>query len=165
MPIYEFYCDRCNTIYKFFSRKINTSKIPVCPKCHCDEMQRVMSTFSTLSKSGKDEEEENYNLPDIDERKMEKAMAMLAREAEGMNEDDPKQAADLMRKITEMTGLKMGPGMEEAVSRLERGEDPDQIEAEMGDLLENEDPFILKKIAGTLSQKKKPKRDDTLYDM
>ena len=164
MPIYEFYCKQCNTIYKFFSRTINTSRIPLCPKCNSSEMERAMSTFATLSKSS-DSGEDDHMMPDLDESKMEQAMAMLAREAEGMNEDDPKQAANLMRKLTEMTGMKMGSGMEEAISRLERGEDPDQIEAEMGDLLENEDPFILKKIAGSISKKNKPRRDDTLYDM
>jgi hypothetical protein len=126
-------------------------------------MERAMSTFATISKSADGEDEQA--MPDIDEAKMEQAMAMLAREAEGMNEEDPKQAANLMRKLTEMTGMKMGSGMEEAISRLERGEDPDQIEAEMGDLLENEDPFILKKIAGSLAKKNKPNRDDNLYDM
>jgi hypothetical protein len=127
-------------------------------------MERAMSTFATITKSGYSGED-NSGMPDIDESKMEKAMAMLAREAESMNEDDPKQAANMMRKLTELTGMKMGSGMEEAISRLERGEDPDQIEAEMGDLLENEDPFILKKIAGNLSKKNKPNRDNTLYDM
>lgn len=164
MPIYEFYCNHCNTIFKFFSRTVNTSKVPACPKCNSTKMERAMSTFSTISKSG-DSSENDHGSPDFDEIKMEKAMARLAHEAEGLNENDPKQAANLMRKLTEMTGMKMGPGMEEAISRLERGEDPDHIEAEMGDLLENEDPFILKKIAGSLSKKNKPNRDDTLYDM
>jgi len=163
MPIYEFYCPNCNTIYKFFSRTINTEKTPFCPNCESIKLERAMSTFTTISKSDSASDEKD-GMPDIDESKMEKAMAMLAREAEGMNEDDPKQAADLMRKLSDATGLKMGPGMEEALSRLEKGEDPDQIEAEMGDLLENEDPFILNK-SGKSSGKKKPKRDDKLYDL
>ncbi len=164
MPIYEFYCKHCNTIFKFFSRAINTSKVPACPKCNSTKMERTMSTFATISKNV-DSGENDHNLHDFDEDKMEKTMAMLAHEAEYINEDDPKQAANLMRKLTEMTGMKMGPGMEDAINRLEHGEDPDQIEAEMGDLLENEDPFILRKIAGSLLKKNKPNRDDTLYDM
>jgi hypothetical protein len=92
---------------------------------------------------------------------------MLAGEADKINEDDPRQAADLMRKLTDMTGMKLGDGMQEALSRMEKGEDPDRIEAEMGDLLENEDPFTLpeKKSAGKSSQKPSPTRDDTLYDL
>ena len=164
MPIYEFYCNQCNTIYKFFSRTINTEKIPLCPNCQSIKLERAMSTFATISKSN-EEDSSDGEMPDIDESKMEKAMAMLAREAEGMNEDDPRQAADLMRKLSDATGLKMGPGMEEALSRLEKGEDPDQIEAELGDLLENEDPFIVGGKSGKSPGKKRPKRDDTLYDL
>jgi len=37
-----------------------------------------------------------------------------------------------------MTGLELGPGMNEALKRMEGGEDPDRIEAEMGNLLEDE---------------------------
>ena len=41
-----------------------------------------------------------------------------------------------MRKLTDMTGLELGDGMQEALKRMDAGEDPDAIEAEMGDLLE-----------------------------
>ncbi|MDP3283707.1 MAG: zinc ribbon domain-containing protein, partial [Desulfobacterales bacterium] len=33
MPIYEFYCQDCNTIYNFFSKSVNTKKSPNCPMC------------------------------------------------------------------------------------------------------------------------------------
>ena len=82
-----------------------------------------------------------------------------------MDEEDPKQAAQLMRKLTEATGLKMGASMEEALHRLEKGEDPEKIEAEMGNLLEQDDPFILESKGKTASKKPKPKRDETLYDL
>jgi hypothetical protein len=57
--------------------------------------------------------------------------------------------------------------MTEALRRMERGEDPDQIEAEMGDLLEGEDPFLLpgKKGAKKTGGRPAPRRDDTLYDL
>ena len=119
-----------------------------------------MSVFSSLRHKG---EEEDMPMPDIDESKMEQAMSLLAKEAENMNEDDPKQAANLMRKLTDMTGLDLGPGMEEALARMEAGEDPEQIEAEMGDLLENEDPFTLKQKSGRSLKDRPPKVDDQLY--
>ena len=80
-------------------------------------------------------------MPDIDESRLEQAMQAMAAEAEGMNEDDPRQAARMMRKLYEVTGLQLGGGMEEAIRRMEAGEDPDQIEAELGDVLEGEDPL------------------------
>ncbi|MCD6569369.1 MAG: zinc ribbon domain-containing protein [Deltaproteobacteria bacterium] len=164
MPIYEFYCERCNTIYNFFSRSVNTDKVPNCPKCNNAKLQRRMSVFATISNK-KDDSSTDDNIPPIDEAKMEKAMAMLASEADKIKEDDPRQAAKLMRKLTNATGLNLGQGMEEALSRMEHGENPDEIEAQMGDLLAEEDPFVLQPKARTGSRKPKPKVDETLYEL
>ncbi len=127
MPIYEFYCRNCNTIYKFFSRTVNTEKVPACPKCDNPRLERRVSLFSFVSGNKKESEGED-DLPPIDETKMEKAMAMLEKEAGQMDEEDPRAAARLMKKLSEATGLKLGPGMEEALHRLEKGEDPEKIE-------------------------------------
>ena len=123
--------------------------------------------MSAFAITGKAKEEGDLDDLPFDESKMEQAMGMLAGEAERMDEEDPRQAANLMRKLTDMTGMKLGNGMEEALSRMEKGEDPDKIEAEMGDLLEDEDPFVLpgKKAATGGSKRPAPKRDDTLYDL
>jgi putative FmdB family regulatory protein len=163
MPIYEFYCNRCDTIYNFFSRTINTDKTPKCPKCKTVKLKRRVSIFSALS--GRKGDEAEGDMPPLDEAKMEKAMSMLASEAGNIKEDDPRQAAQLMRKLTEATGLKMGSGMEEALARMERGEDPEKIEAEMGDLFDGEDPFLLEQKSGTGKKGTKPKVDETLYDL
>jgi len=163
MPIYEFYCDRCHTIFNFFSRSINTTKRPKCPRCKTHTLSRQMSAFAVTGRAK--EEGDMEDLP-FDETKMEQAMQMLAGEAEKINEDDPRQAANLMRKLTDMTGMELGSGMQEALSRMERGEDPEQIEAEMGDILENEDPFQLSgKRAARASRRQAPRRDETLYDL
>ena len=162
MPIYEFYCQNCNTIFNFFSRSVNTTKRPFCPKCKQKKLKRQMSTFSRLK--GAKEENDLDDLP-IDEAKMEKAMGMLAQEAEGVNEDDPRQAANLMRKFTDATGVSLGPGMEEALKRMEAGEDPEQIEAEMGDLIEEEEPFMFDKKKGLRVKQARPYRDETLYEL
>lgn len=164
MPIYEFYCESCNTIFNFFSRSINTTKRPACPKCRRVKLSRQMSAFAITGRAG--ESDGTDDLP-IDEGRMEKAMNMLASEADRIDENDPKQAAHLMRRLTDMTGLELGAGMQEALSRLERGEDPDAIEAEMGDLLENEEPFAFgdKKGAKGSARRQAPRYDDTLYDL
>jgi putative FmdB family regulatory protein len=164
MPIYEFYCDDCNTIFNFFSRSVNTSKKPKCPKCRTKTLSRQMSAFAVTGRAK--ENSDSDDLP-FDESKMEKAMQMLAGEADRINEDDPRQAADLMRKLSQMTGLELGPGMNEALRRMEAGEDPDQIESEMGDLLEDEEPFIMPEKKGAPARQKRPApiRDETLYDL
>ena len=76
MPIYEFYCAACNTVYRFISRKVNTDKVPGCPKC-AGKLKRMISQFATIS--GKKEEAAGAEgMPGLDAAKMEKAMAMLA---------------------------------------------------------------------------------------
>ncbi len=162
MPIYEFYCDACNTIFNFFSRTINTTKKPNCPKCNKKNLSRQMSSFAFTGRATEDGDMDN--LP-FDESKMEQAMHMLAGEAERIDEDDPRQAADLMRKLSNMTGMELGAGMEEALQRMESGEDPEQIEADMGDILENEDPFAMAVKKHAARRKPAPARDDTLYDL
>ncbi len=164
MPIYEFYCPDCNTLFNFFSKSINTSKKPKCPRCRTRTLDRQMSAFAFTGKAK--EAGDGEDLP-FDEAKMEKAMQMLAGEAGRINDDDPRQAADLMRKLTDMTGMEMGAGMEEALRRMERGEDPEQVEAEMGDLLEGEDPFVMpeKKGRAGVAARPAPRRDETLYDL
>lgn len=163
MPIYEFYCSDCHTIFNFLSTRVDTEKRPDCPRCGRPRLERRASLFA-ISKGRKDHDEEDEDLPDLDEAKMEQAMHLLSREAEGIDEDDPKQAAKLMRKLFDTTGLRMGAGMEEAMSRLERGEDPEQVEADLGDVLEGEDLFEGPK--KTLRRKLlPPEEDETLYDL
>ena len=97
---------------------------------------------------------------------MEHAFESLMREAEHINEDDPRQMASLMRKFTEKTGVHLGDSMEEAISRMETGEDPDEVEKEMGDLLGDESDFsfdaVRKKVAGRPAP---PVHDETLYEL
>lgn len=165
MPIYEFYCPKCHTIYSFFSRSVNTDKLPLCPGCKRNTLQRRVSRFAVVSGGKSEEKESAPDLP-IDEAKMESAMASLASEAEGMNEEDPRAAARLMQRFSEMTGLKLGKNMEQALKRLEAGEDPEAIEAEMGDLLEgDENPFEIPGKKGRQKRALPPSRDETLYEM
>jgi putative FmdB family regulatory protein len=167
MPIYEFYCKDCHTIYNFYSARIDTEKTPACPGEACGNpvLERQVSMFSISkgrSESGAD------GLGDIDEDRLERAMMSLAGEVDNLDEDDPKQAAAVMRKLFDSTGLKLGDSLEEAMSRMEAGEDPDKIEQEMGDVLEDENPFSTKprRLLDDLRRKYlPPKVDDRLYEL
>lgn len=162
MPIYEFYCPDCHMVFNFYSRTINTDKQPVCPKCGRRRLTRQMSSFAVLHGL---QEDEGSGFPDVDEAKLEKAMTALSSEAERIDEDNPQQAAQLMRKLTQMTGLELGSGMEEALRRMEAGEDPEHIEAEMGDILEQEDPLVPQGQRKSGHRRLPPRRDETLYDL
>jgi hypothetical protein len=87
----------------------------------------------------------------------------MEKEAQGKNEDDPRKAAQLMRTICDATGMKPGSGMEEAIRRMEAGENPDKIEEDLGDLLNGEDFFRKTSRVSQKGKKKPPLRDKKLY--
>jgi hypothetical protein len=60
--------------------------------------------------------------------------------------------------MTELTGEDMDPEMEEAVRRLEAGEDPEKVEEDMGDVLGGEG-------GGPYDPYGAPTYDDGLYPM
>ena len=163
MPIYEFFCKECNTIFNFYSRRINTAKVPDCPKCG-RTLKKQLSSFATVGKAREPGEED---LPEgFDETRMKRALGELAREAEKVNEEDPRAMARLMRQFSDKTGLTLNDNMEKALSRLEAGESPDQIEKEMGDVLGNEEemPFTFKQ-SGKRTRRSPPRHDENLYEM
>ena len=139
MPIYEFYCVDCHRVYSFLSRTVTTDRRPACPRCGRPELTRRVSAFA-ISKGRKEPPAGVSGPTDVDEARLEKAMSSLAQEAGGLDEDDPRQAARLMRKLFDATGMPVPAGMQEAMKRMESGEDPEKIEEEMGDVL-GEDPF------------------------
>ena len=75
MPIYEFFCENCNTIFNFFSKTVNTKKNPNCPKCKDKKLSRQISIFAF---TGKAKEDADFEDMPFDESKMEQAMNMLA---------------------------------------------------------------------------------------
>jgi putative FmdB family regulatory protein len=162
MPVYEFYCSDCHTIFNFLSRRVNTEKRPDCPKCGRPDLERRVSRFAF---SRGIEKEAADGLPDMDEERLEKAMQALAGEMEGVDENDPRQMARFMRKLTEATGVNFGSEMEEAMRRLEAGEDPEKIEEEMGDLFDAEHHFAAEGVKGLKKKFTPPAHDDRLYTL
>ena len=161
MPVYEFYCENCHAIFNFLSRKVNTDKRPACPRCGQPHLEKQVSAFAI----SKNRQEESAGMPDIDEAKMEQAMMAMASEMEQVDEDDPRAMAQFMRKFSSLSGMNLGDGMEEALSRLEAGEDPEQIEAEMGDLLDGDELFARKNLKSLKKRYLPPEHDETLYTL
>ncbi len=166
MPVYEFYCSACNTLFSFFSSRIDTTARPACPRCARPELERRPARFSTLKHTGDDEPDP---LDELDETRMAGAMESLADELAGAeDEEDPRQLGRLMRRFGAASGLSLGPRMEEMVRRLEAGEDPDDVEEEMGDDLGEEgegldELFQFKKAVAR--RRRRPRVDQTLYFM
>ena len=140
MPIYEFACPKCRKIYSFLSKRVNPSQSPACPKCGNKKLEKQLSRFAMTKglaePSVGGEAGEGEDMPDFDNPKIAAAMSELERDMDHMDENNPKHMAHMMRKMKDV----MPPGavpkeMDEAIKRLEAGEDPEKIEADMGDLL------------------------------
>lgn len=172
MPIYEFYCSRCNVLLNFFSPRIDTTARPACPRCGQPELERRPARFATLSRSGGGDEGEGDGednpFPGLDEGRLEQAMEAMGGELERMGDDeDPRQMARFFRRFGEVAGMRLGPKMEEMLRRLEAGEDAESLEEELGggedaDEGEMEEWFQLKDSAQRL-RRRRPKLDETLY--
>ncbi len=173
MPIYEFYCPDNNKIYSFLAKSLSyQDKTPKCPENSAYKMERRVSGFAFIGKA-KDPSEEDP-LDDVDDAKMERVMAELERDMAGFDEDnpDPKQMAHLMRKMSDLTGQKLPGEMEEMMSRLESGEDPEALEEEFGDAIDEMGDDLGLEGADAASKLKRlrnkmlgPQRDPNLYDM
>jgi hypothetical protein len=140
MPIYEFYSPETNKVYSFFARSaIGPEVVPTCPDGAAHSMKRIMSGFAVIGRAK--ESTGDGDEPDLDDPRMEAAMAEMEREMAGMDEEnpDPRKMGQLMRRMAELTGEKLPDVMEEMVGRLEAGEDPEKLEEEYGDLPELED--------------------------
>lgn len=141
MPIYEFACPKCRKIYSFLSKRLNPDREPVCPKCGYNRLEKQLSAFAMLRGApepapGGDSGDLGEPMPDVDEAKMERAMSELERDMGHLDENNPKHVAHLMKKMKEIMPEGMVPKeLDVAIRRLEQGEDPEKVEADMGDVL------------------------------
>jgi putative FmdB family regulatory protein len=166
VPIYEFYCKDCHTVFNFFSVTVNTTKRPDCPRCARPKLERKVSRFA-ISKKRAEAGSDDEGMPDLDDARMERVMEELARESENMDENDPRQVARMMRKLHESAGMPLDEKAEEAIRRMEAGESPDEVEEQLGDLFDGGDPgegMAVGKIR-RLMRRRPPAVDETLYDM
>ena len=80
-------------------------------------------------------EESDGPMPEMDDPRVLRAMGEIERDLEHMDENNPRHLAQMMKKMKDV----MPPGtmpkeMDVAIKRLEAGEDPEKIEADMGDV-------------------------------
>ena len=176
MPIYEYYSADTHKIYSFYARKlVGPDIVPRCPEGEGKRMERVLSPFAITGRAKeRTEEPGGEGMPDLDPRQ-EAEMMKLAGEMSGMDEEnpDPRQLGRLMRRMMDITGEKMPEPMLEMLARMEKGEDPEKLEAEYGDVLDDDSmgDFGMGKgegekgAVGSLRRRLPPRRDPTLYEM
>ncbi len=139
MPIYEYACPKCRVIFSFLSKTVTPARTPACPKCGSRRMEKQISRFAHLkgvpepaAQSGAEDEP----APDFDEARMERVMSELERDMEHLDDNNPRHLAHVMKKMKEaMPSDAMPKELDVAIKRLEKGEDPEKIEEDMGDVL------------------------------
>lgn len=126
MPTYDYRCEECHHRFDIFLSYEEYDHTDVhCPKCGNSQVQRRIGRIR-IAKSG------GGNLENL----MDDPSSL-----EGI-EDDPRAMGKLMRQMQSELGEDVGPEFDEVVSRLEKGQAPEEIEKDMpelGDLGDNGD--------------------------
>jgi putative FmdB family regulatory protein len=120
MPVYEYKCQTCGyrTNVRISYKEYDRAK-PTCTKCNSKSLERIISKV----RIARSEESHIDSLADP---------ASLG----GVDENDPKSVGKFMRRMGNEMGEEMGPEFDEMVGRLESGEDPESIEADLPSLSE-----------------------------
>ena len=165
MPIYEFHCPACHKLLNFFSRRVNTATLPQCPHC-AGALSRQVSAFSAPRNANASDE---LGDAPFDEAKMSDAMERFGDKLQTVGDavDDPRKSAELIRQFSEASGLSFNKEMRDALRRLESGEDPDAVAADMESIVDSgADPFAPSDRAPASARKTAaPEKDPTLYEM
>lgn len=141
MPIYEFACPKCRKIYSFLSKRMNPDRLPACPKCGNKKLKKEISRFAMTkglkeTAPGAAGEDQDTSMPDMSDPRIERAMMEMERDMARLDEKNPRHMAHMMRKMKDlMPSGSMPKEIDVAIKRLEAGEDPEKIEADMGDVL------------------------------
>ncbi len=117
MPNYEYVCNQCQKHFEIYQtyQEYGQQKI-TCPNCESSNVRRIIPAV----RIARSEESRIENMVDP---------AQL-----GAIDEDPQALGKLMRQMGSELDEDMGPEFDEVVSRLEKGQKPDEIEKEMPNL-------------------------------
>lgn len=124
MPIYEYKCEDCRRKVSLFfgsfsaaERRMEVGELE-CPRCGGKALSRLMSRVNTV----RADNAEAGDMPEL-------GGGMF----DGMDEDDPRSVARWARRMKDNLGeeLDMGPEFDQALARIESGEDPDKVMEDM----------------------------------
>lgn len=120
MPNYEYHCLSCKRRFEvFMSYQEYGSKQVFCPHCSSQKVRRRIGRIRVMKS---------------DEARLDTMADPSQLEA---LEDDPKALGRMMRQMSQELGEDMGPEFDEVIGRLESGQSPQEIEADLPDLGES----------------------------
>jgi putative FmdB family regulatory protein len=141
MPIYEFACPKCRKIFNFLSKRPRSGRPPACPKCGHRKMTKQVSSFAMPRgvqepSAAAGSAPGRGPRPDMDDPRLMQAMSEMERDMEHLDENNPKHMAHMIKKMKDLMPAGSVPKeLDVAIKRLEAGEDPEKIEADMGGVL------------------------------
>jgi putative FmdB family regulatory protein len=121
MPIYEYRCADCARKVSVFFRSFSAVADPVCPRCGGTRLTRLMSRVAIHRGASADGAGEDFGDGDGD----------FDGFLDGVDENDPRSVARAMRRMSDEMGEPIEPEMQEALTRMEAGEDPERVMASL----------------------------------
>ena len=110
MPIYEYRCLACNKRTSVFVRSVSSPVAAACEHCGGKKLSRLMSKFAVHGGKMSLDDPASFEI----------------------DESDPRAMARWARQMQEESGEELGPEFDDMMSRIEGGEDPDEVMAEGG---------------------------------
>ncbi len=128
MPIYEYKCGECRRRVSLFFPNFAVAESRAaagenrCPRCGSPDLARLMSRANTIRPGASDN-------PDADFTDAMSSDALMS----GLDEEDPRAVARWARQMKDSIGeeLDMGPEFDQALARIEAGEDPERVMDDM----------------------------------
>ena len=176
MPIYEFACQDCRTLFSFFSRRVDTSSTPPCPRCG-KPLSRQVSLFAAGRSAGGDADPFGLgddgldadfpDAPDFDsgDERVGRAIAEMGDRIDRLDPSDTAGTSRLLKEFSEKSGVKFNGKIMQAIDRLAAGDQSEEAGRQLAEALEN--GHLLEDLAKRASSAPDAPfdRDPTLYDM
>jgi len=145
MPLYEFYCEPCHTIYTFRFPRVDTQTIPSCPVCNHTlkkEVSRVNCILRTVAPEQADAEGD-FSTEELNDARRNDLLARMEHRLQALEADDgsPEEAVALMQRMAQEGGYRFSDDVAEAFARLESGEDPERVCDAFSEVFNAENPF------------------------
>lgn len=122
MPTYTYQCENCHKRFEvYLSYNEYDQAIVQCSNCGSSDLRRIIHKVR-IARSDESRFDDMADTESLD----------------GLG-DDPRALGQFMRKMESELGEDAGPEFDEVVSRLEKGQNPEEIEKEMPGLMDSID--------------------------